>query len=257
MPVKSVERALHILMLFTRQVTQMGVTEVSQALGVTKGAAHNLMATMAEAGFLQRDPKSKKYSLGLKVYEIGMSQPQAYDLSLNAHAPAQALARSRRMITRVALWDGEAMLITATYYPQNRTELSKSIGPRIHAYASSLGRAVLAHLSSDERSKYINQSQIIPFTSTTIVDKQELIEELKATLQRGYAVDREESIYGFACLGAPLFDSGGKAIGALSLSGQPEKVLDEALQPELARDLLRSAGEISRSLGYLSNSSII
>jgi DNA-binding IclR family transcriptional regulator len=256
MPVKSVERALQILTLFTRQITQLGVTEVSRALGVTKAAAHNLMSTMVEVGFLQRDPETKKYSLGLKLCQVGMIQPQVYDMSMSAHGPAQDLSRSRRMITRVALWDGDAMLITATYYPQNRIELSSSIGPRIHAYASGLGRAVLAHLPQDELADYIHRTQMDPFTSTTIIDKQELVTELEATRARGYAIDREESVYGFACLGAPLFDNRGKLIGALSLSGHPEKVLDEDRQPELARDLLRTAGEISRSLGHLPNSSI-
>jgi IclR family transcriptional regulator, KDG regulon repressor len=257
MPVKSVERALHILTLFSRQVTQLGVTEVSRALGVTKAAAYNIMSAMVNVGFLQRDPETRKYSLGLKVCQVGMLQPQAYDLSLSAHGPAQELSRSQRLITRVAMWDGEAMLITAAYYPQNRTELSSSIGPRIHAYASALGRAVLAYLPPDELTGYINQIHMEPFTATTITDKQELLRELDATRQRGYAVDREESVYGFACLGAPLFNGRSAVIGALSISGNPEKVLDEHRQTELARDLLRAAAEISRSLGHLPGSSII
>jgi DNA-binding IclR family transcriptional regulator len=257
MPVKSVERALQILMLFSRQVTQLGVTEVSMALGVTKAAAYNLMATMTDAGFLYRDPDTKKYTLGLKVCELGMIQPQAHELSLRAHGPAQELSRGRRMITRVAMWDGEAMLITATYYPQNRIVLSSSIGPRIHAYASSLGRAVLAQLPQEDINNYVDHLRMEAFTTMTITDKDKLLEELAATKQRGYALDREESVYGFACLGAPLFDSRGTAIGALSLSGQPEKVLDEERQPELARDLLRTASEISRSLGHMPNFSVV
>ena len=257
MSVKSVERALHILTLFTRQVTQIGVTEASEIIGVTKAAAHNLMATMSEAGFLQKDPETRKYSLGVKVCQLGLIQPQAYDLSLSAHAPAQTLSSARRMITRLAMWDGEAMLIIATYYPQSRVELSRSIGPRIHAYSSSLGRAVLAHLPSDELSGYLNGTQRVPFTATTIIDRNQLIDELEDTRQRGYAVDREESVYGFACLGAPLFDNKGKAIASLSISGHPEKILREDLQPDLARDLLRTAGEISRSLGHMPDSANI
>ncbi|EFK09136.1 IclR helix-turn-helix domain protein [delta proteobacterium NaphS2] len=257
MAVKSVERALHILMLFTRQVPQLGVTEVSRILGVTKAAAHNLMTTMVDAGFLQKYPESRKYGLGFKVCQLGMTQPQAYNLSKCAHEPARSLSCSRRMVARVGLWDGEAMLVTATYYPQNRIELSGSIGPRIHAYASSLGRAVLAYLPPDELSYYMKETRMVPFTESTIIDEGQLMKELEATRTRGYALDREESVYGFACVGAALFDSRGKAIGALSLSGHPEKVLNEELQSELVRDLLRTTGEISRSLGYQPNSSII
>lgn len=257
MPVKSVERALQILTLFSRQITQLGVTEVARALGVTKAAAHNLMITMTDAGFLYRDPETKRYSLGLKVCELGMIQPLAHELNQRAHGPAQDLSRSRRMVTRVALWDGEAMLVSATYYPQNRIELSSSIGPRIHAYASSVGRAVLSQLPREEVLTYLEHTHLEAFTANTITDKAELLKEIEDSRHRGFAVDREESVYGLACLGAPLFDSSGKPVGALSVSGQPEKVLDPDKQLELVRDLLRCTGEISRTMGHATNVSVV
>lgn len=251
MTVQSIQRALIIMSLFTRQRTQIGITEIGRVLGVTKGAAHNLVTTLVEGGFLRQDSSTKKYALGFKVLEIGMLQPQAQDLNQNAMGPSMALSRALRFVTRVAIWDGEAVLVTLTNYPKNRPELSNSVGPRLHAYCTSLGKAILANLPPEEFDKYLDESELVSFTPATITDKEILMHEIRATRERGFSIDREESLLGIACLGAPIFDGNNEILGALSLSGLSKRLLNKDRLDDLAADLLRTADEISRSLGYL------
>lgn len=250
MIIQSVWHALIIFSLFSRQKTQIGITEVSQTLGVTKGAAHNLVTTLVRGGFLFQDPETKKYKLGLKIFEIGMLQPQIQSLNQQAIGPITELSQCHKVVTRVALWDNDAVLVTSTNYPPDRPEMSNSVGPRLRAHSTALGKCILAHLPSADLEKFLSNNKLTGFTNGTITDEASFRQEIEDIAKKGYALDREESLLGLVCMGAPVFDNNSEVLGAVSLSGSPEKILDEARLPILARDLLRTAEKISVALGY-------
>ena len=247
---QSVWRALTIISLFSRQRTQLGITEISNVLGVTKGATHSIVSTLVRAGFLSQDLDTKKYKLGLKVFEIGMLQPQTQYLNQHAIGPTMELSHTHKVVTKVAIWDGDAVLVTWTNYPPNRPELSNSVGPRLRAHSTALGKCVLAHLPSAELDRFLANNVLAGYTNATITDEAVFRKEMEDIAQKGYALDREESLPGTACLGAPVFDGSLSVLGAVSVSGPSEKILAKERVDKLAKDLLRSADTISRSMGY-------
>jgi IclR family transcriptional regulator, KDG regulon repressor len=247
---QSVERALTIISLFSRQKTKLGITEIADVLGITKGATHSIVSTLVRAGFLSQDPDTKKYKLGLKMFEIGMLQPQIQHLNQAAMGPAIDLSHACKVITRVSIWDGDAVLVTWTTYPSNRPELSASVGPRLHAHATAMGKSMLAHMPPDALDSFLANNPLTRFTNTTITDEDQFRKEMEAVVQRGYAVDREESLLGNACIGTPVFDGNLSVLGAVSISGSPKMILPEDRIHKLARDLLICADTVSRSLGY-------
>lgn len=247
---QSVWRALTIISLFSRQRTQLGITEISNVLGVTKGATHSIVSTLVRAGFLSQDLDTKKYKLGLKVFEIGMLQPQTQYLNQHAIGPTMELSHTHKVVTKVAIWDGDAVLVTWTNYPPNRPELSNSVGPRLRAPSTALGKCVLAHLPSAELDRFLANNVLAGYTNATITDEAVFRKEMEDIAQKGYALDREESLPGTACIGAPVFDGSLSVLGAVSLSGPSEKILAKERVDKLAKDLLRSADTISRSMGY-------
>jgi DNA-binding IclR family transcriptional regulator len=247
---QSVWRALTIISLFTRQRTQIGITEISNILGVTKGAAHGLVSTLVRGGFLCQDQESKKYKLGLKIFEIGMLQPQAQHLNQHAIGPTTELSHAYNIVTRVAIWDGDAVLVTWTNYPPDRPELSNSVGPRLHAHSTALGKSVLAHLPTVALDRFLSSHSLTGFTSATITDEAMFRKEMESIREKGYAFDREESLRGFVCMGAPVFDSSLTVLGAVSLSGSPDFMLAEKRTEKLAKDLLMTADKVSWNLGY-------
>lgn len=219
-------------------------------LGVTKGATHSIVSTLVRAGFLSQDLDTKKYKLGLKVFEIGMLQPQTQYLNQHAIGPTMELSHTHKVVTKVAIWDGDAVLVTWTNYPPNRPELSNSVGPRLRAHSTALGKCVLAHLPSAELDRFLANNVLAGYTNATITDEAVFRKEMEDIAQKGYALDREESLPGTACIGAPVFDGSLSVLGAVSLSGPSEKILAKERVDKLAKDLLRSADTISRSMGY-------
>ena len=249
MQIQSVVRAAQILSLFSHSRSLLGVSEISRLMELPKGTVHGLVSTLASQRFLQQDTNSKKYQLGLKIYELGIILSGTMEINQKAAVPAHQLARRTHLMVRVAIWDSDAAVVTFVAHPRRHAALPHQIGPRAHAYCTGFGKAVLAYLEESKLKAYLDRIKLVPITADTISGKKRLLADLKETRQRGYAIDREEAQPGIGCLGAPLFQRGGLLAGSMSLSGPFNRVLGERKQ-EYVEDLLNTAREISQTLGH-------
>jgi IclR family transcriptional regulator, KDG regulon repressor len=227
----------------------MGVAQISRNLSLSKGTVHGLVRTLVQHGFLTQDPTTRKYRLGLRIHELGMVLAGTLELNLKAAGPCQQLAKRSHLIARVAIWDGDAVVITLNIYPAARPVLPHQIGPRVHAYCSATGKAVLAFLDDGSLKAYLDRTKLVPFTPCTITTRKQLLEDLRGVRERGYSIDREEAVEDLACIGAPLFERNNIISGSLSLSGPPGRVLGRRMAT-LAEALINTAAEISRNMGY-------
>jgi len=249
--IQSIDRAMEMLLLFTRNRPKLGITEISQSLGLAKGTVHGLVRTLSKAGFLQQDPESRKYRLGLKIYELGMILAGTLEINDKAGGPTAQLARRTGMVAKIAIWDGSSALLVLHIDPKAHSLFTHQIGPSIPAYCSALGKAILAHLKPQELEAYLERTPLTPYTSQTIVDRKTLLSELEEIRQKGYSIDREETVLGFECIGAPIVGRAGGVEAAISLSGNSEQFSPRQADKieGLVKQLLVAAGEISRSLG--------
>lgn len=249
MSIQSVDRALQILALFSHRCPTLGVTEISQAVGLSKGTVHGLIRTLLRQGFLQQDVPSRKYRLGLKIYELGIILAGTLEINQKAAGPVTQMAKGAQLVGRVAIWDGDSVIITFDVHPRIRAVLPFRFGPRVHAYCSAMGKAILAFLDEAQVNSYIERTPMVAFTAATITDKEQFLQELAETRRRGYAVDREEAVQGVGCIGAPVFQRDGQVAGSISISGSTARVLGEKMT-EYIDELLRTAAEVSRYMGH-------
>lgn len=253
MSIQSVDRALKILALFTHRHPVRGISEISRILGLPKGTAHGLIRTLLQQGFLEQNISTRKYRLGLKIFELGIILSGTLELNQKAAGPVNQLAKRVQLLSRVAIWDGDSVVITLNTHPRPRAVFPYQIGPRVHAYCSAVGKAVLAFLEQNQLEEYLNHTELIAFTATTITDKKRLLEDLRKTRERGYSIDREEAVQGLGCIGAPIFEGGKSVVGSISLSGAVSRVLGERVEV-LTEELLKTSSEISQYLGYFPSS---
>ncbi len=249
MSIQSVDRALQILALFSHRCPTLGVTEISQAVGLSKGTVHGLIRTLLRQGFLQQDVPSRKYRLGLKIYELGIILAGTLEINQKAAGPLTQLAKSAQLTGRVAIWDGDSVIITFDVHPRIRAVLPFRFGPRVHAYCSAMGKSILAFLDEAQVHSYLERTPLVAFTATTVTEKDKFLEELAETRRRGYALDREEAVPGIGCIGAPVFQRDGQVAGAISISGSTSRVMGEKMV-EYTEELLRTAAEVSRYMGH-------
>lgn len=249
MSVQSVNRAIDILSLFTAARPRLGITDMSRELGLPKPTIHGLVSTLVERGFLVRDEETRKYSLGFKIYELGTILAGGIKVNQVGAIAAQRLARRTRLITRLAVWDQDGMLVTMHLFPELRSDHFPQLGPRIPAYCSASGKAVLASLDKRDLTVYLNNVRFVRFTEHTMIRQSSLLKDLEEVREKGYSVEREEMLPGLACVGAPIFDHTNKPVAALSISGGREQFSPENIE-EFAPELLKTSSEISCALGY-------
>lgn len=249
MTVQSVERALKILSLFSHRRPLLGISELSDIMDLPKGTVHGLTRTLFENGFLSQDPQTRKYRLGLRIHELGIVLSGTLDLNQKAAGPCEQLSRKTGLLSRIGIWDGGSVVITLNIYPNPMPVLPHQVGPRIHAYCSGIGKAILAFIDKDVLHQYLAKTPLTPFTPSTITSRENFLEDLEKTRNRGYSLDYEEALKGLGCIGAPVFDRQGAIAGAISLSGPVDQVLGENVET-FAREILSTAAEISRFMGY-------
>ncbi|MGD8387227.1 MAG: IclR family transcriptional regulator [Desulfobacteraceae bacterium] len=246
--IQSVNRALSLIFLFTHDSPRLGITEIAKALDLSKPTVHALARTLVNQGMLEQDPETRKYRLGFKVYELGIVLAGSLEINQKGAGLAYQLASQTGLVTRIAIWGLDSALITVNIEPRSHLYFIHQIGPRIPAYCSAVGKALLANVSPGDLERYLEQVHLNPLTENTITDKEKLVEEIKEVSRRGYSLDREENILGLACIGAPIFGWGGRLEGAISVSGDA-KVIYKG-EDSFLLQLLKTGKEISRSMGY-------
>lgn len=250
MSIQSVQRALRILSFFSSKNPRLGITDISKRLKLPKPTVHGLMQTLHEEGFLQQDPETRKYALGLKIYELGTYLSATLKINQVGLGPARRLAENTRRMARVAIWDHSAALVTLNLFPHVHTGFQHHLGPRLPAYCTALGKSMLAFLPEETRMDFIEGTDFIPFTPATRTDKGLFREELRQVHFTGFATESEEYMNGMSCIAAPIRGSHGECVGAISISDSPT-LLSGPDRENHTRELLVTAMEISRAMGYL------
>jgi len=249
MTIQSVNRALDILFLFTNTQPRLGITEISKLLGLTKPTVHGLVQTLAKRGFLHQDPETRKYSLGLKIYELGSILSSTLKINRVGEGPAYRLANSTNHMVRMAIWDQNEILVTFNGIPGHHTGKYQQLGPRVPAYCSASGKAVLSKLSRKNLSRYLKETKLTPYTSKTITKTASLVKELEKARTKGYAEDHEEYLPGLFCISSAILDRSGTPYAAISVSGGINFFSNPHLD-DIAQNMIETAAEISRSMGY-------
>lgn len=249
MGVQSVHRAIDILYLFSHQRPRLGITEMGKLLGLSKTTIHGLVKTLVARGFLSQDPETRKYSLGLNLYELSSTLAGTLKINQVGTPAAQRLARELKMLVRIAIWDNGTMLVAQNLFPDVQDIQLNQLGPRVPAYCSGIGKAVLSALSADSLDDYIDGVRLSSFTRHTITQKDALRKEIEASRIRGYALDNEEFLMGVACIAVPIIDHTAQPVASISVSGGPDYLKNKNLAAH-TKKLKQTASEISRYMGH-------
>lgn len=249
MNIQSVQRATDIISLFSKAPNRLGITEIAAALKLNKGTVWGLVTTLERQQFLQQDAATRKYGVGPKLFELGMVYVGGLEINARAARHVQGLADRTKLDARIGIWDNGTVLITFLAVPRSEDHISHQIGPRVPAYCSGIGKALLANLDPARLKDYLKDVELQRHTRATLTSREALRADLEATRERGYSISREEMIPGLAALGAPVFGRGRELVGALSISETPRIVLGKRLE-RLGYELGCAAADISREMGY-------
>ncbi len=251
MAIQSVKRAIEILTLFTPERPRLGITEISKLMKLPKPTIHGLVQTLIDLNFLLQDKETRKYSLGLKLYELGIFLSGTLKINQVGGGLAQRLAVKTGQMVRLAIWDNDKVLVTMNLFPtvdDSYLFRQLGLGPKVPAHCSAVGKAILSSFSVEKRTAYLQQMPLTQHTPNTIMDLPRLLTELEEARKTGISRECEEYLKGLSCIGAAIYDDSGEAVAAISLSG-PADFLKRPDLPELSQQLTQTAAEISISMG--------
>lgn len=246
--VPSLVKAMRILELFSVSRPELGVTEISAELGINKSSVYNILSTFQQLGYVQKCA-NEKYALGLKCLEYSfkinqhLGYPQAiYDIVLD-------VSNHTDMITYFGLPWGTDVLYLYVVHPisQIKDRPYKNItGEKAPLYCTGIGKAILSAIEEEEWPDHITKNRVA-FTENTILDYDQIIEELKETKRRGYAIDNIEREPNVRCVAMPVWNNKNELIGGLSISG-PASVITKGKEVEYAEILKNAVLKIKERL---------
>jgi DNA-binding IclR family transcriptional regulator len=245
---QTIQKAGELLELFDRDHTEWGVREVAAKLKMAKSSTHDLMASLAKLGFLNKT-EDNRYRLGWRLVTLSETLLATTELRREAHPMLEDLAaRYQETIHLAVLDDTQAVYVDKLEGRQAvRVELT-SLGARLYAHCSALGKVLLAY-STDEEVKRIIQITGLPrFTPNTITDEEELKQNLSKIRKQGFAYDMEEILPDLCCVAAPIYNHAGQVIAAISMSIPAYRF--RRSQTEFRDGVIWAAKTISKRLGY-------
>jgi DNA-binding IclR family transcriptional regulator len=244
---QGLDRIVAILDLLSASDCSLSLAEICQRMELRKSTAHRALMALEQTGMIERAPLSR-YRLGLKLYDMGSRAVEQIDLRSRVRPFVRKLALGVAETVHLGLLHKTRVVYVDKIEPINRRVcISSRTGTSNPVYSTSLGKAILAFLPGEEAQKVISAIDFVGFTSKTITSEGDLIDALARVRRRGYAVDDEEMEIGTRCIGAPIMDSVGLPIAAISVSGSATRLSAHCV-PGIAERVMLCAREISAAL---------
>ncbi|MGB6607368.1 MAG: IclR family transcriptional regulator [Atribacterota bacterium] len=248
-PIKVLDKTFSILEILLQHGSAINMTEISEKLGLYPSTTHRILDTLRHWGYVEQDPKSQKYRLGLKLLELGMAKLHQMDLAREATPYLKELVKQCNETVHLGVLEGGEVLYLAKEESSQTIRMISYVGKRAPLHCTSLGKVLLAYLSVEERKKILEEKVLSRLTENTITDKRELEKELDNVREQGFALDREENEKDVRCVAAPIKNYQGEVIAAVSISS-PIFRIDKNKQNDLKKALIETSEKISTRLGY-------
>lgn len=244
--VQSLERGLAVIRAFDAEHPELTLSEVARSTGLTRAAARRFLHTLVELGYVRTD--GRLFALRPRVLELGYSYLSALSL------PEVALPHMERLVEQVhescslAVLDGEDVVYVARVPTKRIMSVAISVGTRFPAYATSMGRVLLAYQDRAWLERYLATVRMEALTRRTVTDPTKLRALLAAVRRRGYSLVDQELEEGLRSLAAPVSGPDGVVVAAMNLSAPTSRGSAETIRAELLPPLRRAVAAVESDL---------
>jgi IclR family pca regulon transcriptional regulator len=250
---QSLERGLAILSCFTAKRPVLGIAEIADELGMSRSTTHRYVITLVALGYLEQGA-SRKYRLGLRVTDLGMSALNSTGLREHAHPYLDELRQRTSYTTSLAVLDGADVLyvdrVRSFRRGPSKTDMELHLGSRLPAYCTAMGKLLLANLPDDEQRDVLATIKPTKRGPNTITAKKSLREELDQVRDAGFAVNDQELASDLFAIAVPVRDATREVVAAVGLSAHSSMISLEEMVDALTPHLVSTADRISARLGY-------
>lgn len=247
--VQSLARGLAVIRAFDSAHPSRTLTEVAQATELTRATARRFLLTLVDLGYVGTD--GSRYWLTPRVLELGYAYLSSLTLPELAQPHLERLSAEVRESSSVSVLDGDDVVYIARVATSRIMAVSITVGTRFPAYATSMGRVLLAGLDDDAVAARLAQATPEPLTPKTLTDPQALRAEIARVRGQGWALVDQELEMGLRSVAAPICDRAGRVVAAVNLSTHAGRTTLDAMRKDLLPSLLATARAIGEDLAAL------
>lgn len=215
--VPALERADSVLNLLMNEPYQWTLSDLSKKLGISKSTLYSLLVTLERLQWVNRD-REDTYAIGSALGRFGSAFFRQYDLTEDFRRLAEPVMKKLQESIQLAVLEGSDVLYLAKVEAPSPVQMVSGPGVRFPAHATGLGKSLLGGLSEDQLVSLFPQESLSKITVHTIGSRDALFQEIDKGRQDGYTTDIQEGIMGFCCVAAPIRNTGGAILAAVSCS---------------------------------------
>jgi IclR family pca regulon transcriptional regulator len=245
--VKSLERGLAVIRAFDADHTEMRLSEVAQATGLTRAAARRFLLTLVELGYVRLD--DGRFSLRPRVLDLGYSYLSGLSFQEIAQPHMESLVREVNESSSISVLDDIDVVYVIRVPTRRIMTITLAVGTRLPAYATSMGRVLLASLPPEELEARLRKIELRRLTPHTVRTKKALGGELERVREQGFAMVDQELEEGLRSAAVPIADAEGR-VAALNISVHASRAGMDDLRDRFLPKVQATARAIEADAGH-------
>ena len=239
-------KAFSILRLLSKSDAGQTISDLSRQLRISKSTVLGIVSALQDVGAVTRDVESRRYTLGLTLFELGRAVDERIDLNEVARPFMRDLMHKTRESVFLGTRSGDHVTILEIVESTKDLKITAPIGTRIPLLAGAIGKVFLASIPRDQAEKLARPKALRRYTDNTITDPARFLLEVEQARRDGYALDHEEYIPGVRAVAAPI-GNGGRKLSAVWVVGFTPS-MDKENMERIAQETRRTAEAIGRSM---------
>ncbi len=245
----SLARGLAVLEAVIAAGGSARLAEITRTTSLARSTSHYLLQALVAFGYLRQDGKTRAYHLGARAHRLTgrvLSQSELIDAAMPF---LDALRQRTGESVALGLLNGHEVTLVATLDSNGPVRVVQNVGARRPVHGTALGKVLVADMPDDVAESLLDRIAFDKLTSKTVGSRTAMRRELCRARRDGYAVDDEEFAVGVRCAAAPIRDSSGRAIAAVTVVG-PRQRLTKARWQQCRTEVVAAAAALSTTLGY-------
>jgi IclR family transcriptional regulator, KDG regulon repressor len=251
--IRSVTKAIRLLDMLGDGNGAYGVSELARLVDMDKSSVSRMLRTLEQAGYVEQDPVTQRYSLGLNIGVLGYKALKRMDLRTASRPLLERLAETTGECAHIAILADRRAFYIDQAAPERGVGVDAPIGTLAPLHCTALGKILLAFQSEAVREQIMQVMSYELYTRRTMGSAEALRDHLARVRTQSVAFDDEEYSIGVRCMASPIFRYDNTVCAAIGVSGPSPRITDARIS-EWEPMLLETSKELSKRLGWDGNS---
>jgi IclR family transcriptional regulator, pca regulon regulatory protein len=244
--VQSLARGLQVITAFGPERPELSLSDVARATGLTRAAARRFLLTLRDLGYVQTD--GRLFRLAPRVLEVGYAYLSSLSLPGIAEPHLEWLVGETGESSSMSVLDGQDIVYVARVPTSRIMTVAINVGTRFPAYATSMGRVLLAGLDDEALEQHLETLDLHRLTSHTVPSVADLRRRLAEVRRQGYALVDQELEPGLRSLAVPVRNRGGRVVAAVNISSHVSRLPKDKARRQFLPLLQQAVGRIEVDL---------